>query len=76
MHANLNTKQPPNKHIMALITFIVLVPLVYFIPYVIAQFLPAIKWVNVVVAVAIIVPIISYVVMPIADSFLSNKKSL
>ena len=55
-----------NQHVMALITFLALVPLVYFIPEFIEQFLPAIKWLNVVVVVGIIVPIISYGVMPMA----------
>lgn len=58
--------QPINKHVMALITFLVLLPLVYFIPDVVGQFLPAIKWLNVTVAVGIIVPIMSYVAMPAA----------
>ena len=58
--------QPINQHVMALITFLTLLPLVYFIPDVVEQFLPAIKWLNVTVAVGIIVPIMSYVVMPAA----------
>ncbi|WP_281561130.1 hypothetical protein [Thalassomonas sp. RHCl1] len=61
-----------NKHIMALITFLALVPLVYFIPDFVGQFLPAIKWLNVMVAVGIIVPIMSYIVMPIASKLLSR----
>ena len=64
--------QPINKHVMALITFLALLPLVYFIPDVVGQFLPAIKWLNVTVAVGIIVPIISYVVMPTARLVLSR----
>jgi hypothetical protein len=70
MSKALPTKQQINKHILALITFLALVPLVYFIPDFIGQFLPAIKWLNVVVG--IIVPIISYVVMPIAHFFISR----
>ena len=58
--------QPINKHVMALITFLVLLPLVYFIPDVVGQFLPAIKWLNVTVAVGIIVLIMSYIVIPAA----------
>lgn len=64
--------QQINKHILALITFLALVPLVYYIPDFIGQFLPAIKWLNVVVVVGIIEPIISYVVMPIAHFFISQ----
>ncbi|MEH6588209.1 MAG: hypothetical protein V7720_16755 [Halioglobus sp.] len=58
--------QPINKHGTTLITFFALLPLVYFVPDAVARFLPAIKWLNVTVAVGIIVPIISYVVMPAA----------
>ena len=47
------------QHVMAFITFIVLVPLVYFIPDWVAPFLPDSKLINVIVAVGIIVPIIS-----------------
>ena len=72
MSKALPDNQPINKHILALITFLALVPLVYYIPEFIGQILPAIKWLNVVVVVGIIVPIISYVVMPIAHFFLSR----
>lgn len=64
--------QQINKHILALITFLALVPLVYYIPDFVGQFLPAIKWLNVVVVVGIIVPIMSYVVMPVAHFFISR----
>ncbi|WP_236702601.1 hypothetical protein [Thalassomonas actiniarum] len=57
---------------MALITFLALVPLVYFIPDFAGQFLPAIKWLNVMAAVGIIVPIMSYIIMPIASKLLSR----
>jgi antibiotic biosynthesis monooxygenase (ABM) superfamily enzyme len=50
---------------MALINFMLLVPLVYFIPDLIRPFLPANKLVQVVGTVAAIVPIISYIAMPI-----------
>jgi len=62
------------KHVMAVITFLALVPLVYFIPEWIAPMLPESKLINVVVAVGMIVPIISYVVMPIAVRFLFGNK--
>jgi len=64
--------QQISKHTIALITFLALLPLVYFIPDFIGQFLPAIKWLNVIVVVAIIVPIISYGVMPVANFYLSR----
>jgi antibiotic biosynthesis monooxygenase (ABM) superfamily enzyme len=65
--------QPISKHVMALITFLALLPLVYFIPDVVGQFLPDIKWLNVTVAVGIIVPIMSYIVMPTARLVLSRE---
>jgi antibiotic biosynthesis monooxygenase (ABM) superfamily enzyme len=63
---------PINQHVMAVTTFLALLPLVYFVPDLVAQFLPAIKWLNVTVTVAIIVPIISYVVLPAARLVLSR----
>ena len=71
--SKLRNAQPINKHIMALITFLALLPLVYFIPDVVGQFLPDIKWLNVTVAVGIIVPIISYVVIPAVHLILSRS---
>lgn len=65
--------QPIKGHVMTLITFLALLPLVYFIPDVVGQFLPAIKWLNVTVTVGIIVPIISYAVMPAAHLVLSRN---
>ena len=65
--------QPINKHVMALTTFFALLPLVYFIPDVVGQFLPDIKWLNVTVVVGIIVPIMSYVFMPAARLVLSRE---
>ena len=52
--------QEISQHVIALITFLTLLPLVYFIPDFVGQFLPAIKWLNVMIVVGIIVPIISY----------------
>ena len=65
--------QTINKHIMALTTFFALLPMVYFIPDVVGQFLPDIKWLNVTVVVGIIVPIMSYVVMPAARLVLNRE---
>jgi len=72
MNNSSETNHQINKHIIALITFLALVPLVYFIPDFVGQFLPAIKWLNVIVVVGIIVPIISYGVMPITTYYLSR----
>ena len=64
----------PNKHLIALINFFLLVPLVYFIPDFVGPFLPDNKLIHVASAVAIIVPIISYIAMPITLRVLSAKK--
>jgi antibiotic biosynthesis monooxygenase (ABM) superfamily enzyme len=63
-----------NRHVTALVTFLALLPLVYFIPDFIEPFLPAIKWLKVMVVVGIIVPIISYCVMPITVLVLSRAR--
>jgi len=65
--------RPTNKHAMALLTFFALLPLVYFIPPYVEIYLTTHAvtltnnkhfWVTF-ISVAIIVPIISYVVMPL-----------
>lgn len=68
-------KRRHQQHIMAFITFLTLVPLVYFIPDWIAPILPASKLINVIAAVGLIVPIISYGVMPFSQRFLSKYLS-
>lgn len=64
----------PNQHLLALVTFAALVPLVYFIPEWLATFLPNNKLLNVIIAVAIIVPIISYIVMPLFIRYYTRIK--
>ncbi|PCK07154.1 MAG: hypothetical protein COA42_15800 [Alteromonadaceae bacterium] len=59
----------PNRHLMAFVTFLSLVPMVYFVPDFVAQYTGGIKWLNVVVSVGIIVPIISYIIMPLTIKF-------
>jgi len=66
---------PPNKHLLAFINYIVLVPLVYFIPIWISPYLPDNKLLQVCIVVAIIVPIISYIVMPITMKILVRQKT-
>ena len=65
----------PNKHVMALITFLALVPLVYFIPDLIAPFLPEGKLLKVTAALAITVPFISYLVLPTAAKVLMRRSA-
>ncbi|KXF82832.1 hypothetical protein [Enterovibrio coralii] len=59
----MNQPSPPNRHVLALVTFLALVPLVYFIPDAVAHAFPQ-KLMNVIISVGVIVPIISYGVMP------------
>ena len=66
---------PPNKHLIALITYIALVPLVYFIPQWLNPYLPADKFVQVSADVAIIVVIISYMVMPVTMKYFTSKNN-
>lgn len=61
----MNAPAKPNKHVMALVTYLALVPLVYFIPPQVAVIMPDRPLLQVMVAVAIIVPMITYVVMPL-----------
>lgn len=63
--AHMTNSNTLNPHVMPSITFLALVPLVYFIPDFIGQYLPEGKLLNVAVAVGIIVPIISYGVIPL-----------
>ena len=67
------SKQSNTRHKMALITFIALVPLVYFIPDIVRPFLPENKLINVIVTVGLIVPVISYGVTPLAQKLLVNE---
>lgn len=62
---------PPNKHLIAIINYVTLIPLVYFIPQWLNPYLPADPFLQVCIVVTIIVPIISYVVMPIVLKILT-----
>jgi hypothetical protein len=68
-----NVMKASNKHLIAIINYFALVPLVYFIPELVNPFFPANKLLQICVDVAIIVPIISYIVMPIAVRCLSGR---
>jgi antibiotic biosynthesis monooxygenase (ABM) superfamily enzyme len=64
----------PNRHLLALINYIALVPLVYFIPLWVKPYLPTSQLLQVSIIVAIIVPIISYVVMPFSLKVLARYR--
>jgi len=63
----------PNRHLIALINYLALVPLVYFIPTWLQPYLPENKFLEVCIVVAIIVPIISYFVMPLTIRVLNKE---
>lgn len=63
----------PNTHIMMLINYLALFPLVYFIPEWLAPMIGSNKLVHTALVLAIIVPIISYFVMPLAVKALTRK---
>lgn len=65
--------KPPNKHLLAIINYFALVPLVYFIPQWLSPYLPENQLLQVCIIVAVIVPIISYIVMPITMKLLNRK---
>ena len=63
-HPQNNSSKPISRHIMALLTFLALLPLVYFIPPWVAEYISDQHgWVTL-ISVAIIVPIISYLILP------------
>jgi len=63
----------PNRHLIALINYFALVPLVYFIPNWLQPYLPDNRFLQTCIAVAAVVPIISYIVMPITIKLLHKK---
>jgi antibiotic biosynthesis monooxygenase (ABM) superfamily enzyme len=63
----------PNRHLIALINYFALVPLVFFIPQWVSPYLPEDNFLQVCIVVAIIVPIISYIVMPITMKLLNQR---
>jgi hypothetical protein len=63
----MNNNNKVNKHVNTLITYLVLVPLVYFVPEILKDVLPDNKLLSVMVVVGIIVPVISYLVMPFVE---------
>ncbi|WP_096085491.1 hypothetical protein [Agaribacterium haliotis] len=58
------------RHLGALFTFVALVPLVYFIPEFIQPLLPDNKLLQTTAAVAIIVPLIVYIIQPLGMPWL------
>ena len=65
--------RPPNRHIMAFTTYCGLLPLVYFIPPVVSKFVDGRLTVTV-ISLALIVPIMSYLVLPTVGKLLSKRK--
>jgi hypothetical protein len=59
------TGASPNRHLKAFFTFMALIPLVYYVPPWIDQNISQNHLIVTVLALAIIVPIISYVMLPL-----------
>lgn len=64
MHTEASSSLRPNRHIVALMTFFSLLPLVYFIPSFVASYFVSDLAITF-ASVAIIVPVISYVLLPV-----------
>jgi antibiotic biosynthesis monooxygenase (ABM) superfamily enzyme len=54
-----------SKHLRVVFTYFWLIPLVYLLPDFFAQYLPPNKFLIVVVSLTIIVPLMSYIVVPV-----------
>lgn len=65
----------PNKHILALATYFSLLPLVLFLPKLLNPYLPENDLARLMVLLAIIVPIISYLILPCVVKGLRHIKS-
>ena len=68
----------PNRHVVAVFTYIALLPLVYYIPPWLVQHVTNDHLLITVLALAIIVPIISYIALPVLFKLfeLVNGKAL
>lgn len=64
----------PNKHVMALATYLSLLPMVYFLPKWLVPYLPESELLRLMILLAIIVPITSYLVLPIVVKILKFIK--
>jgi len=56
---------PPNQHAIAIFTFVTLLPLVYYIPPWLVRNLTDDHFFVTVISLVIIVPIVSYVALPV-----------
>lgn len=65
----------PNKHILALVTYFSLLPLVLFLPKLLNPYLPENDLARLMVLLAIIVPITSYLILPCVVKGLRHIKS-
>ena len=67
---------PPNRHVIAAFTFVTLLPLVYYIPPWLMRNVTDNTLIVTVLALAIIVPIVSYIALPLLFKLfeISNKR--
>lgn len=66
------TSLKPNKHFMSFLTFLLLLPLVYFIPSFITLYISEDRFLVSLISVAIIVPLLSYCLMPMLLKMLAR----
>ncbi len=70
-----SSKHTPNRHLTAVFTFFALLPLVYFIPPWIASYISNNQLIITILAVLIIVPVVSYIFMPILHKLERDYKT-
>ncbi len=58
-------RTPPSRHLVAFFTFIALLPLVYYVPPWVSKHVSSDPLVVTLIAVAVIVPIITYAALPV-----------
>ena len=65
-------EKPDNRHLETVLTFVGLVPLVYYIPHWISQFISPDRGINTLLSLAVIVPLISYLWLPLTMKWLAK----
>jgi antibiotic biosynthesis monooxygenase (ABM) superfamily enzyme len=65
----------PNKHLLAIATYLSLLPLVFFLPKLLNPYLPENELARLMLLLAIIVPIVSYIILPSVVKALKYLKS-
>lgn len=75
MEENSRKTLTPNKHHLAIATYLCLLPLVYFVPPIVEKYIEN-RLGVIAISLSLIVPFMSYVLMPIVRSVLLLSKNL